>query len=146
MEGDKATGPDDFSLAFYKFCWDVVGQDLMKVFHEFHSNGVVGRRMNATFITLIPKKDRSINLKDFRPISLISSAYKILAKVLANRLSNLLDKTVDHAQSAFVGGRQILNVALVANEVIDETRRKGGKGLILKLDFESLRQRELGLP
>ena len=78
--------------------------------------------MNSTFISLIPKKDRSIKVKDFRPISLVSSVYKIITKVLATRLSEVLSDTISENQSAFILGRQISYATLIANEVVDNIR------------------------
>ena len=63
------------------------------------------RSMNALFITLIPKKYNAVNIKDFRPISLVSSMYKLLSKVLANRLRVVLDKLISGTQmNAWIAG------------------------------------------
>ena len=133
---DKAPGPDGFTFVFFQNCWDIVKKDLLKVFAEFFLNGKIGICMNSTFISLIPKKDRSIKVKDFRPISLVSSVYKIITKVLATRLSEVLSNTISENQSAFIPGRQILDAALIANEVVDDIRSQGNLGLVFKLDFE----------
>ena len=61
--------------------------------------------MNDSFITLIPKKCNAVNIKDFRPINLVSNVYKLLSKVLANRLRVVLDKLISKTQNAFVGER-----------------------------------------
>ena len=75
--------------------------------------------MNATFIALIPKKIDASNIRDFRPISLVGSLYKILSKVLANHLKLVLDQLISESQNSFVGGRQILDSVLIANECVD---------------------------
>ena len=66
----------------------------MAVLHNFHAHGNFEKSINATFIALIPKKPGALECKDFRPISLVSGIYKILSKVLANKLSLELDKVV----------------------------------------------------
>ena len=81
---DKSPGSDGFIMAFYQDCWDMVKEDLFSFFEEFYRGGVVNSAMNHTILCLIPKKSESKYVKDFRPISLVSSVYKILAKVLAN--------------------------------------------------------------
>ena len=69
---------------------------------------------------------------DFRPISLLGGLYKLLAKVLANRLKKVLDKVVSGDQNAFVRGKQILDASLIVNEVIDFWHKRNEKGLIKK--------------
>ena len=82
------------------------------------------------------KKGGAEDLGDFRPISLLGGLYKLLAKVLANRLKKVLDRVVLVDQNAFVRGRQILDASLVANEVIDYWHKRKEKGLICRLDIE----------
>ena len=86
FEGDKAPGPNGFPMAFFQACWDVIKLDLMEVFQFFFERGQFEKSLNATFISLILKKPDAVEVKDFRPISLIGGVYKIIAKVLANRL------------------------------------------------------------
>ncbi|KAK2662767.1 hypothetical protein Ddye_001341 [Dipteronia dyeriana] len=72
---------------------------------EFHNNGSVVKNVNKTFIALVRKIKNPVHLKDYRPISLVGSFYKILAKVLANRLKKLMKKIISPYQMAFVSGR-----------------------------------------
>ena len=80
----------------------------MAVFHHFHVTGEFEKSLNATFIALIPKKDAAVEIKDFRPISLVGGVYKILAKVLASRLRLVLGEIISAPQNAFILNRQIL--------------------------------------
>ena len=82
MERDKAPGPDGFSKAFFHHCWRVVESDVLAVFEEFYQHCKFEKSINATFIALILKKNDASNICDFKPISLVGSLYKILAKVL----------------------------------------------------------------
>ena len=83
MEGDKVAGPDGFTMTFFHHCWRVVESDILSFFDEFYDYNKVEKSLNALFIALIPKKHKAFNIRDFRPISLLSSVYKMLAKVLA---------------------------------------------------------------
>ena len=89
-----------------------------------------------TFLVMIPKKGNVEDIKDYRPISLLGGLYKILAKVLANRLRRIIDKVVSLSQNAFVEGRQILDAALIANEVVDSMLRRNDGEVVCKLDIE----------
>jgi hypothetical protein len=136
MDGDKAPGPDGFSMAFFKECWEVIKGDFMAVFSEFHERGKFVKCINSTFITLIPKRHGAKEIKDFRPISLVSGVYKIIAKVLANRMRRVMDRVISKPQSAFVKGRQILDSVLIANECLDSQIKSGDLGVLCKLDME----------
>ena len=84
---------------------------------------------------MIPKKGGIEDLKDFHPINLMGSLYKLLAKVLANRLKMVMSSLVNKAQNAFVIVRQILDASLIANKVIDSMVKKE-RGILCKLDIE----------
>ena len=76
------------------------------------------------------------DFKDLRPISLMGGLYKILTKVLTNRIKRVMNKVISKTQNAFVEGRQILDVVLIANEIVDSTLRRKKYGLVCKLDIE----------
>ena len=89
------------------------------MFKEFHEQNAFLKSLNNTFLVLLPKKGGTEELRDFKPISLLGGLYKLLAKVLANRIKNVIGRVVSSYQNAFVMGRQILDASLIANEVID---------------------------
>ena len=136
LNGDKALGPDGFPIAFWSLCWDFVKDEVLGFFKEFHDQSRFVKSLNATFLVLIPKKQNVEDLKDLRPINLVGGLYKILAKVLANRIKKVMGKIITQSQFAFVEGRQILDAVLIANEVVDSTLRRKESGLVCKLDIE----------
>ncbi|PNY01857.1 cysteine-rich receptor-like protein kinase, partial [Trifolium pratense] len=135
-DGNKCPGPDGFNFNFLKACWDIIKGDIMEFLSEFHGNAFLPKAITASFLTLIPKKDHPQALSDYRPICLVSSLYKILAKVLATRLKKVLGKLISKVQSAFLPNRQILDGVLVVNELLDLAKRRKDKCLFFKVDFE----------
>ncbi|GKC67240.1 RNA-directed DNA polymerase, eukaryota, reverse transcriptase zinc-binding domain protein, partial [Tanacetum coccineum] len=111
---DKAPGPDKFSFRFLRKFWDEFQTEVVEFVHEFSDSGVITPGCNASFITLIPKCENPTLIKDFRPISLIGFQYKIIAKLLTDRLVKVVDSIVSPEQSAFIKGRQITDGALMA--------------------------------
>lgn len=104
-ERDRVLGLDRFSMTVLQDCWDIVKGDLMGVFGEFFESGVVNLCTNASFISLIPKKEKLVKIGDFKPISLITYHYKILGKVLSKRLRDVLSDSISTTQGSFVQGR-----------------------------------------
>ncbi|MCI04126.1 RNA-directed DNA polymerase (Reverse transcriptase), partial [Trifolium medium] len=138
MHPDKAPGPDGFNPAFFQHFWEVCGEDLWRAASIWLERGYFPTSLNETNICLIPKCENPTSMKDMRPISLCNVLYKVVSKLLANRLKTCLDKSVSPEQLAFVEGRSILDNALVAIEVIHAMKRKtrGSKGdLALKIDI-----------
>ena len=85
---------------------------------------------------LIPKKEGAEDLRDFKSISLVGSVYKLLAKVLANRLKLVMGEVISDSQQTFIQGRQILDVVLIISEALDSRLKDNTSGLLLKMDIE----------
>nr|GEY51617.1 reverse transcriptase domain-containing protein [Tanacetum cinerariifolium] len=83
---DKSSGPDGFTFGFYRRYWDIIKKDVADAVSFFFISGNFPKGGNSSFIALIPKMQYAKVVKDYRPISLIGSLYKITAKILANRL------------------------------------------------------------
>ncbi|RVW17733.1 putative ribonuclease H protein [Vitis vinifera] len=94
MNGDKAPDPDGFTMAFWQSCWEFIKEEILEMFKDFYEHSSFLKSLNNTFLVLIPKKSGAKDLGDFRPISLLGGLYKLLAKVLANKLKKVVGKVV----------------------------------------------------
>nr|GEY66824.1 RNA-directed DNA polymerase, eukaryota [Tanacetum cinerariifolium] len=90
---------------------------------------------NSSFIALIPKVTNAKFVADFHPISLIGNVYKVVTKILANRLAMVILYLISNTQSAFVASRQILDGPFILNEVLSWCKRKMKQALVFKVDF-----------
>jgi len=91
--------------------------------------------VNSTFIALIPKVNEVVSFSNFRPISLCNFLYKIMAKVMANRLRPILPLLINPNQGVFVAGHQILDGIILARELTHSTHKARRDGMLLKLDI-----------
>nr|GEY34903.1 RNA-directed DNA polymerase, eukaryota [Tanacetum cinerariifolium] len=132
---NKSPGPDGYTFEFIKQYWGVIGHDLCEAVEFFFVNGAFPKECNSSFITLIPKVLDAKLVSDYRPISLIGSVYKIVTKVLANRLMEVISELVSDTQFAFVAGRQILDGSFIIDELLNWCNRKNKKAMFFKVDF-----------
>ena len=131
MGPTKALGPDGMNALFYKKFWHIIGNEVTDAVLDFFHTGHMVPDINYTHIVLIPKVKKPEKMVDFRPISLGNVIYKIISKVLANRLKLILPQIISPTQSAFVLGRLITDKVLVAYKTLHamHIRKRGGRGL-----------------
>ncbi|KAL2247960.1 UNVERIFIED_CONTAM: hypothetical protein Sindi_2648300 [Sesamum indicum] len=114
---DKAPGPDGYSSGFFKAAWPIIGQEVSSAVLDFFHTGRILKQINTTLLALIPKVHSPMNVGDFCPISCCNVLYKIIAKLLVQRLSVILDKLISPCQAAFVPGRSIGDNIMLAQEL-----------------------------
>ncbi|WVZ88362.1 hypothetical protein U9M48_034892 [Paspalum notatum var. saurae] len=141
---DKAPGPDGFTGAFFKSCWEITKGDIMaaaSAMYDLRTRNL--QLINSANIVLIPKKDGTDTIGDFRPISLIHSFIKIITKTLALRLATRMNEIVSAYQSAFIKRRSIHDNFMAVRSAIRRYHRNKTPALFLKLDivkaFDSVR-------
>lgn len=120
----KSSGPDGFPGLFYQHFWEIINGVIQKVASTFYENGSILKEMNMTRVTLIPKVRNPENITQFRPISCCNFSYKILSKILANRLKTIIPDIISPAQCAFVPQRQIQDNILIAHEAFHYLKLK----------------------
>ncbi|XP_050217747.1 uncharacterized protein LOC126668601 [Mercurialis annua] len=134
-DDNKAPGPDGFNMFFYKQCWFLLKDDIQQLYKVFFERGTFPHALNTAFVVLIPKFKGANNIKDFRPISLINGVFKILSKLLANRLAPILPALISENQFGFIKGRSIHDCHSIATEVVNLCCNRREKTLLIKLDF-----------
>jgi ribonuclease HI/exonuclease III len=135
MNPDKAPGPDGFTARFYQYCWEIIKKDLTKMIQKTQKVSKLGGSTNSSFLALIPKEKGARSFNRFRPISLCNTSYKIIAKVIANRLKTTLPLIVPENQGGFVQGRHIADNIILVQEAIHSSVLRKEKGMVIKLDL-----------
>ena len=131
MEKNKAAGPDKIPIEFYQHCWEIIKDDVLDIFGEFHTGKLEVSRLNYGIITLLPKVQDAEKIQQFRPICLLNCLYKWITKVLTLRLEPIVDKLILINQTAFMKGRDIMNGIMALHEVLHETKKRGEVGIVL---------------
>jgi hypothetical protein len=134
----KAPGTDGMPSIFYKKFWNLVGDRVKSEVLQFLNGGDMLEGWNDTVIVLIPKVRNPEKISEFRPISLCNVLYKLIAKVLSNRLRKILPQIISPSQSAFVPSRLITDNVLLAYELTHylNNKWKGNEGVAaMKLDM-----------
>lgn len=98
----KSPGPDGINAGWLKKLWPFLHNEVLEFFHKFYSESYIPHGAYSSFIDLIPKRPNPASINNIRPISLINSSFKLLLKVLSNRLKLVLIKVISVNQSAFL--------------------------------------------
>ena len=138
MQDLKAPGPDGFLALFYKQLWPTVGNDVVKAVTSFFILGSMPKEVNCSLIVLIPKISNPTSVNHFRPISLCNMVYKIISKLLVDKLRPMLDKIISPTQSAFIPNRWIAENQIIVQEILHSFKSRRTKpGLMaIKLDLQ----------
>ena len=132
---DKAFGPDGFTARFISSCWHIIQSDLFWMVKKSQSCCKLGGGTNSSFLALIPKEKGATSFSRFRPISLCNIGYKVITKILAKRLKEVLPLIIPKNQGGFIKGRQIFDNIILVQEAIHSSVKRKEKGMVIKLDL-----------
>ena len=134
---EKTPGSDGLSAEFYKFFWTDINNFVYDSINAAFEQQCMSQEQRRAVLRLIPKKDKDItDLKNWRPISLLNTDYKILAHALANRLQKVLPEIISKDQNVYLKGRFIgYNIRTIL-DVIETCNTDKIKSIIAFLDFE----------
>jgi len=130
----KSPDLDGYKFYFIKNNWVILGAEMISSIGRLLDLGYIP----CGFITLVAKSDNPSSINDFRPISLVGCVYKVISKILANRIKRVLPSVIGNCQTAFLNGRGMLNSVLIANETVDFLIKEKSKGINGKVDYEKV--------
>jgi hypothetical protein len=107
FQKDKITGPNGFRIDFYKGFFEIVGEYLLRMIYHSRRSGKIHSPFNSTFISLIPKVDDPINFDQLRTISQCKNVYKMIEKIIAWRIKDILNDNIYEEQFIFLRGKKI---------------------------------------
>lgn len=135
MAMNKAPEPDGFTIKFFKACWPIIKVDLLILVRNFHRTKKVLPAINATFLTLIPKSNQADPPDKFYPMALCNVLYKIISKLMADRLKSVLPSIIYQEQIGYVEGRQITDSIILTEELLHSLKAKRSPGMLIQLDL-----------
>lgn len=136
MPSNKSPGQDGFPCEFFKTAWPIIAQDFIVAVQSIFRYGCLSKGINSTILALVPKKIDSMEMRDYHPIACCNVLYKVVSKILANRLRVLLPRIISANQSAFIQGRLLLENVLLASELVKDYHKEYiSPRCVMKLDI-----------
>ena len=137
MKNNKSPGLDGYSPEFYKAFWPQLGHFLFDCILECYENNKLTTSQTQGLITCLPKTGKSRDLlKNWRPISLLNTSYKLISLCITNRLKTVLSRIISEEQKGFLEGRCISDCSRLMYDLIYACQEQKVDGLILLVDFE----------
>ncbi|KAJ4919191.1 hypothetical protein JOQ06_000140 [Pogonophryne albipinna] len=136
MQGGKAPGIDGLPPEFYKTFWDFLKEDLMDLFNESLNDSFLPLSCRRAVLTLLQKKGDLQEIKNWRPVSLLCTDYKLLFRALSSRLRKVMDQVVDRTQTYCVPGRSIVDNVSLIRDILQVSGFLGFDTGLVSLDQE----------
>ncbi|XP_024636247.1 uncharacterized protein [Medicago truncatula] len=136
LNKEGASGPDGFGAFFYQTYWDIVSIDVTNAVLEFFTKSWLLPNFNANTLILIPKNPNADTVDQYRPIAMANFKFKIISKIIADRLAKILPGIISEEQRGFIQGRNIKDCICLASEASNLLNKKSyGGNLALKIDI-----------
>ena len=137
IDSNKSPGIDGYSSHFFKKAWNIVGEDVKRGIRSFFTGDDIPVEFSKAVLTLLPKIEQPSAAGDYRPISCCPVLYKMVTKIMSNRLGEVLPWLISSNQSAFVKGRNIAHNILLAHELLSRYNDKGYiPSCMIKIDIQ----------
>lgn len=133
---DKSRGPDGLTVEFFIHFFDLVGEELLEMVEEARTKGISSGGLNSNFLGLIPKVNKPQTFGDYMLISLCKLCYKIITKIIENKLKPLLSRSLSEEQLGFLKGQHIHDAIGMVHECLHSIKRKSTNSMVLKLDLQ----------
>jgi len=136
LNKDSSPGPDGFGAFFFQFFWNIIKEDVCKAVLEFFSSGWNLPGFNSNIIALLPKVPNALSIDQYRPIAMANFKFKIISKIIADRLATLMPTIVSKEQMGFIHGRNIKDFLCIASKATNLLHNKAfGGNLAMKIDI-----------
>ncbi|KAK2449352.1 hypothetical protein QL285_008554 [Trifolium repens] len=136
MNKEGSPGPDGFGAFFFQTYWEIIKDDVSNAVLEFFNTNWIMPNFNSNTVVLIPKVEDADTISQFRPIAMANFKFKIISKILADRLATILPNIISNEQRGFIKGRQIKDCICLTSEAINMLHNKVyGGNLAIKIDI-----------
>lgn len=130
---EKSPGSDKWIVELFLTFFDIIGSIFCMMVEEYRRSGKVSVDINDTYIALIPKFSKPKKFLDFKPISLCNLVYKIISKIISNKIKRMIEEKLPLNQFGFLADRQIHDAISISQEAIHSIKSKKMKALVLKM-------------
>lgn len=137
MEGGKTPGIDGLPFKLYKAFWSDFCINVMEVFEESFAVGFLPQSCRKAILALLPKKGDLQDIKNWRPVSLLGTDYKLLSKVLANKLKHVMNQVVHRTQTYCVPGSSVFDNMSLIQDILDISSSLGYDAGLISLEQEN---------
>ncbi|CAI5969000.1 unnamed protein product [Closterium sp. NIES-65] len=136
LANGKSPGCDGIPKELFQHQWELLRKPVMSMVEEFVSSGKLPEVANEAVTIVLYKKGEETDVRNYRPITLLTSVYKILAKVVATRMKAVLDQVISKEQFGFLPGRRLTDVVSLVADLIETAKNEDSDWYLLLIDFE----------